>query len=119
MLSGGTGTNDEYGITVDSSNTDASDVMVIGRMSDYTVDGNDLVINSSGNAGIGTTGPSTLLHVSSTGSPTLTIDSTSSAGTRQAWLKLNVNNSGSSDPAGAINFSAADIEQARIDSITR
>ena len=59
-----------------------------------------------------------LIAVSSTGSPTLTIDSTSSAGTRQAWLKLNVNNSGSSDPAGAINFSAADIEQARIDSIT-
>ena len=59
-----------------------------------------VVQQNSGNAGIGTTGPSTLLHVSSTGSPTLTIDSTSSAGTRQAWLKLNVNNSGSSDPAG-------------------
>tara|TARA_B110000503_G_scaffold14700_1_gene20114 strand:- start:63 stop:1640 length:1578 start_codon:yes stop_codon:yes gene_type:complete len=62
------------------------------------------VVNSSGNVGIGTSSPSSLLDISSTGVVVSTIRSTSTGGSREAKLRLNVASTGGDDPAGQIEF---------------
>jgi hypothetical protein len=61
-------------------------------------------ITSTGNVGIGTSSPVSTLDVLATGVATATIRSSSTTGSRDAKLRLNVPSTGGDDPAGQIEF---------------
>jgi len=60
--------------------------------------------DSSGNFGIGTTSPASTLDVVASGVATGTIRTSSTTGSREAKLRLNVPSTGGDDPAGQIEF---------------
>jgi hypothetical protein len=62
------------------------------------------VWDTSGNVGIGTSSPASTLDVVATGVATGTIRSTSTSGSREAKLRLNVPSTGGDDPSGQIEF---------------
>lgn len=66
--------------------------------------GYSMYITADGNVGIGTTASTVKLQVEGTGTVTSGITSTSTGGSRDAVLRLNVNNTGGNDPAGKITF---------------
>ena len=61
-------------------------------------------LGTTGNVGVGTSAPASLLDVSSTGEVISTVRSTSTSGARQATLRLNVASTGGDDPAGRVQF---------------
>ena len=61
-------------------------------------------LGTTGNVGVGTSAPASLLDVSSTGEVISTVRSTSTSGARQATLRLNVPSTGGDDPAGRVQF---------------
>jgi hypothetical protein len=61
-------------------------------------------LDSSGNLGIGTTSPASTLDVVASGVATATIRTTSTTGSREAKLRLNVPSTGGDDPAGQVEF---------------
>jgi hypothetical protein len=60
--------------------------------------------DSSGNFGVGTTTPASTLDVVATGVATATVRTSSTTGSRDAKLRLNVPSTGGDDPSGQIEF---------------
>lgn len=80
---------------------DTSNALVIR---DENASSNRVILDTSGNVGIGTSSPASLLDVASTGVVTATVRSTSTSASRDAKLRLNVASTGGDDPAGQIEF---------------
>jgi hypothetical protein len=63
-----------------------------------------MTLDASGNLGVGTTSPASTLDVVASGVATATIRTSSTTGSRDAKLRLNVPSTGGDDPAGQIEF---------------
>ena len=97
-------------LTPNASGTGVFTIASPNSNTNYTINlpeisgGAFVATDASGNVGIGTASPATLLDVASSGEVIGTVRSTSTSGARQATLRLNVASSGVDDPAGKLEF---------------